>query len=347
MTNPFSLSFGKEPLSMIQRENKVSEICDSFLSDNPEYNACMITGLRGSGKTVLMTSVAKEIQKDKAWIVADVSPERDIIQTLASELGSRVDIKKVIKDAKINISLPFIGIGVEPQPQVADTVVILDALLKDLTKRGKKLLITIDEVVSNKVIREFTSQFQIFIRKGYNIFLLMTGLYDNIYKLQNEKTLTFLYRAPKVTLEPLSETTIARKYQETLRVSPTDAKEMAKITKGYPYAFQVLGYLCFKRNKNYKDVLDELDQYLSEYVYEKIYSELSDIDRKIAYAMAKEEGTKVEDIRKNADLDSNIFNLYRNRLLKKGLVYSPQYGHLDFVLPRFDKFILSTIDESI
>ena len=62
-TNPFSLTFGKEPASMISRQVQDQEIIDAFLADNPAYQVCMITGLRGSGKTVSMTSIANEIRK--------------------------------------------------------------------------------------------------------------------------------------------------------------------------------------------------------------------------------------------------------------------------------------------
>lgn len=29
----------------------------------------------------------------------------------------------------------------------------------------------------------------------------MTGLYENIYEIQNEKTLTFLYRTPRIEIK--------------------------------------------------------------------------------------------------------------------------------------------------
>ena len=75
-------------------------------------------------------------------------------------------------------------------------------MLSHIQKLGKRLLITIDEVTNSENIKIFTSSFQIFLREDYPIFLLMTGLYENIYELQNDKALTFLYRAPKLILEP-------------------------------------------------------------------------------------------------------------------------------------------------
>ncbi len=75
----------------------------------------------------------------------------------------------------------------------------------------------------------------------------MAGLFDNISNLQNEKSLTFLYRAPKIFLEPLSIPAITTSYRSVFNISPSEAVEMAKLTKGYPFAFQILGYLNGKQ----------------------------------------------------------------------------------------------------
>jgi hypothetical protein len=37
----------------------------------------MITGVRGSGKTVMLTDIAKHFRENEGWIVMDLSPERD------------------------------------------------------------------------------------------------------------------------------------------------------------------------------------------------------------------------------------------------------------------------------
>ena len=43
--NPFSISFGREPESIINRGLNENEIINSFQSDNPAYQVCMITGV--------------------------------------------------------------------------------------------------------------------------------------------------------------------------------------------------------------------------------------------------------------------------------------------------------------
>lgn len=39
--NPFSLSFGKEPVSLINRNVQSYEIIDTFEDENPAYQVCM------------------------------------------------------------------------------------------------------------------------------------------------------------------------------------------------------------------------------------------------------------------------------------------------------------------
>ena len=69
----------------------------------------------------------------------------------------------------------------------------------------------------------------------------MTGLLENIYKLQNENTLTFLYRASKIVLGALNYTAVRKKYMDVFGLDMEEAEEMAGLTGGYPFAFQEIG----------------------------------------------------------------------------------------------------------
>lgn len=122
-------------------------------------------------------------------------------------------------------------------------------MLSHIKRLGKRLLITIDEVINSENIKIFASSFQIFLREEYPIYLLMTGLYENIYDLQNEKSLTFLYRAPKIILEPLNYTAIKSHYMRIFDINDEMADKMTLLTRGYPFAFQVLGYLYWDNRK--------------------------------------------------------------------------------------------------
>ena len=339
MENPFSLTFGKEPLSLIDRHMLIYDVIQSFNAPNPDYQVCMLTGVRGSGKTVSLTTISNELKKSEQWIVVELNQERNLLDFLTSELCDKERLTNALKNSKFNLSAFGFGIEFSQQAPITDTVTILDKILDKLTQANKKLLVTIDEVAPNQNIKEFVAQFQIFMRKNYNVFLLMTGLYENIYELQNQKTLTFLYRAPKIEMKPLNISMIMRKYQEIFGLSDENALKMAQATCGYPFAFQVLGYLCYKNKTTYDKVINDYDVYLEDYVYEKIWSELSELDRSVLIAMSKISETKVENIREQLNMPSGNFSIYRKRLLKKGIVQATQYGHLEFVLPRFKEFV--------
>lgn len=93
---------------------------------------------------------------------------------------------------------------------------------------------------------------------------------------------------------------------------------MAGLTKGYPFAFQVLGYLTWNNGGDYNGILGEYEQYLSEFVYDKIWSELSQKDRMVAKGVADVQSWKNKEIRDAIGMKTNEFNPYRKRIIKKG-----------------------------
>ena len=62
-TNPFSLMFGRPPQTIISRSKVSADIIQGFDSVTPVFQTCLISGVRGSGKTVLMTSVSRQLKE--------------------------------------------------------------------------------------------------------------------------------------------------------------------------------------------------------------------------------------------------------------------------------------------
>ncbi len=343
MGNPFTLSFGKEPLNRIDRSRQKEEIIDGFLGEHPSNQVCMITGVRGSGKTVLLTEIGKYFAEKSDWIVIDLTPERDLLTSFAAELYNYNGLAEIFRHAKLNLSLLGIGIEIDGADQITDLNVGIRRMLQSVKTQHKKVLVTIDEAVCNKTMKEFASVFQIYMRQELPVFLTLSGLYEKIYELQNEETLTFLYRAPKVELQPLNIGMIANRYQQIFRISDDDALAMAKETKGYSFAFQVLGYLTWKNQTHWKCVLPEYRQYLEEYVYQKLWTEISQKDKEVLIGMATTPDNHVASIRESLNMSSSLFSVYRKRLIKKGILSTSNYGQLDFALPQFKEFVQQTI----
>ena len=338
--NPYTITFGKEPKSLIPRRLQASRVLDEFQQDDPSNQVFVIVGPRGSGKTVFMTSVTKALSHEKGWISVELNPERDLLEGLVAKLNSQVELARLFHNAKINLSFLGLGVQIEGTPPITDIEVAITRMLKILKQHHKRLLITIDEVTSTPAMREFASSFQIFLRQDLPLFLLMTGLYENVNNLQNEKNLTFLYRAPKVELKPLNLGTIARNYRRTLGVSDSMALEMARLTKGYSFAFQALGYLVWKSRDLDEQTLDDYRQYLDDYVYDKLWSELSAGDRRLVIGIAKSGTGKVSDVRDILTMETNQFNPYRRRLIRKGIINGEERGYVRLVLPCFGEYAL-------
>jgi len=172
----------------------------------------------------------------------------------------------------------------------------------------------------------------------------MTGLYENIDDLQNERNLTFLHRAPKILLSPLSIGTMAASYQKNLDLDRETSIQLAKLTRGYSYAFQVLGYCMWENGGDQTGAKVRLKQFLEEYVYDKIWSELSEKDRTIVYAISQTESSRVKDIREKLGMKSNEFSPYKKRLLRKGIIEEDN-GYAIFALPLFDEFVVENYYE--
>lgn len=83
-----------------------------------------------------------------------------------------------------------------------------------MKKKGKRLLICIDEVVNTSQMRAFAAALQIFLRHDLPIYLLMTGLareyldeyaYDKIWSKLSRKDKEVLYGIAKIKSGSISE----------------------------------------------------------------------------------------------------------------------------------------------
>ena len=339
--NPFNITFGKYPLGVIKRHEIFDEITNSF--DNKESGSSLyiLVGARGSGKTVCMTSIANYYSSNSNWLVVDLNPHQDMLEQLAASLYQKGKLNKLFIKKEFSFSFKGLSFSISGDQPVTSVFSLLDIMFTYLKKKDVSVLITIDEVNNNEYMRVFAHSFQSFLRQGYNVNLLMTGLFENVSNLENEKSLTFLYRAPKIYLPPLNLRAISFSYMELLNMDEDAAILAAKITKGYAFAYQLLGYILFEQKKKSVDkaILNEFDLALDEKSYSKIYSELSIREKEIILAVAN--GLKTnQEIMSNLNIKSNSLSVYKNLLTKKGIIDTSKRARFEFALPRFKEFVL-------
>ncbi|MBR6402214.1 MAG: ATP-binding protein [Eubacterium sp.] len=336
--NPYNIMFGKEPAQVISRLPQLTEVINSFQED--ESNIYMITGVRGSGKTVFMTEVSKEFDAEEDWITVELNSSANLLEDLLDSLVSDNYLAKIFQSASINLSLFGVGLEVSNSVPISSRQVALEKMLKSIKKQNKKVLICIDEVTVTEQLKIFAGAFQIFMRKDLPVYLMMTGLFENIDDMRNEKNLTFLYRAPRIEIRPLNLEVVANNYRNNLGVDVKDSNYLANLTKGYSYAFQLLGYFTWKNAGDYKEAIPIVKQYLEENVYEKIWMEISSTDKRLLYGISKSESSKAKEIKAIAELSDDAYSVYRGRLIKKRLVDGSEHGYLKFTLPLFNEFVI-------
>lgn len=340
--NPFTLDFGAEPGLYIPRLAEFNKIIDTFESDRPSTHMFILTGVRGSGKTVLMTMVSHRLCSDSGWMHIDLNAEGSMLEQLAAAIYKASGAK--LPKVGLEVNIGAFSVSVDKEDKYLNIQTDLDTMLAALNKHHIKLLITVDEASNSKDMREFTNYFQHCIRENLPVFLLMTGLYKNIRALQNNKTQTFLRRAPRIDLNALNLTRIALKYKEIFDLDDKAAESMAHATGGYSYAFQILGYLLYDSGKKelIPDIMTEYILNLEECSYDKIWEELSEGERNVVCGIAaSDDNPTVKSVREALNMDSNSFSTYQNVLIKSGIISRDSaYGRLKFALPYFKEYAL-------
>ena len=344
MSNPYTLVFGQPPLEIIERKSQADRIISEFCQEHPSNYLNLVTGIRGCGKTVFITQIANRLREKKEWIIVNLNPQRELLTALASKLNSDHVLSRIFRDAEINLQAFGFGVGIKGTTPVTDIEEALIRMLRSIRKHGKRVLITIDEVTNSRDIRVFASAYQIFLREELPVFLLMTGLYNQIDRLRNAEGMTFLERAPRTVLSPLNFVAMVDKYINTLKISEEAAVRLAKATKGYSFAFQVVGYYAWEQRDHLDHALIDAKEYLFEFAYQKIWSELSGKDRELVLAVFQSETGEVSRVREIMNWTSNQFNPYRDRLLKSGVISSPQTGYVELALPWFGEYACSVMN---
>lgn len=358
MNNPFNPSFGRIPEIFLNRGQLIDNVTDELDNPNSPYKISIIYGTRGVGKTTFLTEVGRKIKKKENWIVVNLAMESNLLATLIDNLyiNSSSSLKKVLES--IN-GISFSAFGLELSTQIKHTVStyqgILTQMLSQLKKQGMKVLITIDEVKSTKELKNFASYYQLLNREDFPVALMMTGLPENISELQNEDVMTFLLRGKRTALSSLNLSQIEFSYQNVFNkagfnIEPNILSKMAIMTKGYSYAFQLLGYLVWKEAQENKIINQDLiNRILPEYLleldqnaYTKIFDSLSRQDKNFLYAMAQSDKNRVQikEIRERMERPSNFVANYRRRLLDDQVIEASNYGEVTFILPYFKEFVL-------
>lgn len=341
MRNPYVISFGRIPTQYISRRVLISDIIDALESDIIEEQAYKLTGVRGTGKTVTLTEIEKKIRENDNWIVVGVKSNGNIIEDIIANLYSSVPFLTSFVDANLNLTKFGIGLNLSNKSPVASLDYALKTILREVDRKGMRVLITIDEARKTKHMVDFIQEFQILIREELPVFLIAAGLYEDVESIENAEGLTFFLRAAKYEMTPLNHIFIRNDYEKTLNVSREVAEKMATITKGYAFAYQALGKYMWDLNAQNitEEVLALLDEALAEKVYRKIWSELAPRDKWFLEYIVKKDKMSATELLKMTNKKHNEWSEPRKRLTEKGIIDTKIRGQIIVCLPRLKEFV--------
>ncbi|SDB40500.1 hypothetical protein SAMN02910298_01989 [Pseudobutyrivibrio sp. YE44] len=339
--NPYVINFGRIPNQYISRDYLIDTIVETLESDIVEEQAFKLTGIRGTGKTVTLTAIERRIRENDDWIVVGLKSDGEITKDLVAELYSAVPFITKFVDANLNLSAFGIGVNIDKKSPVASIDFALKTILKEISKKKKRVLITIDEARKTPEMINFIQTFQILIREDLPIYVVVAGLYEDIEAIENTDGLTFFLRASKFEMQPLNLTIVRSDYQKTLGVSEDVATEMAVLTKGYAFAYQALGKYMWDSGEKIltEKVLALFDDVLADKVYRKIWSELASKDKWFLQFIVQKEKMTATELLEITKAKHNEWSIPRARLSEKGIIDVENRGEIRVKLPRFKEFV--------
>ena len=345
--NPFTHTYGSAGKAYIDMK-WAERVIENFGYEEPSEYVYKITGVRGSGKTVVLSDIIRYFtsadQVKKGWLVYDLSSARDPLHTLVAYLAKEKLSKVTGKNTEVNLSASFgfISGSISSDNSVPDKYyddeVELDELIGKATGKGKKILVCIDDIAKTEAVVAFCSVYAKYIRAEKPVYFVCTGLFSNMDALGRVRNLTFFRRAVSIEVRSLSDVSITTRYRKLLGVDMEEARKMAKITKGYAYAYQVLGSLYYNKDDSdgLEDLMDDFDELLFSQSYEKIWSELTEGEKNLILIMLDHK--KREEILKEMDKPKN-YSEYRNSLKKGGIISEASRGEIAFCLPHFEEYV--------
>jgi len=362
--NPFTPSFGVSPPLLVGREGAVGAFAEALEEGlGSPYRATLITGQRGSGKTVLLNALEDEARR-RGWVVASETTRPGVAAELAgSTLPALLRQFPGAYDSFFNgAGASVAGVGLNVSRQRVDNFPVQPSLRHTLTtladaadQAGGGVLITLDEVGRDGLadLQIIAQVVQHTFREGRQVVFAAAGLPSHIQGLLQSPGTTFLRRAERLHLGPVSLTDVARAISEPMaaagrRIDGEALSVATAGTRGYPFMIQMIGFQLWRASEDGQPVtadqarsaIEAAGRRVGQLVHEPALAELSSVDRTFLAAMAvDDQPSKMSDIRDRLGVDGNYASQYRLRLIQAELIYAPSYGRVDFLLPHLREYL--------
>ena len=316
-----------------------------------------------------------EASEQKPLVVLLVSQLRSLLYELDRIAGAGNKVRRglaVLKSFVGGIKVSFgdveLGLDIEPEKGSADS--------GDLEADLPSLFIAVGEAAEERqcAVAIFIDEIQYFSSGELNALIMamhkmqqrqlplvlvgaglpiLPGLAGNA-KSYAERLFSF------PDIGPLLEEDAAKALQDPVRAEgvafePAALQEIYRMTKGYPYFLQEWGYQAWNQSESSPITLHLVQETtkpvvirLDENFFRVRFDRLTDGEKKYLRAMAElgQGPYHTTEISGMLGVESSTaLSPVRSKLIKKGMIYSPSHGLLNFTVPLFDEFMRRAIPD--
>lgn len=359
--NPFKPTAGGEPPLLIGRERVVRDF-DKGLDNGvgAPGRIMLITGARGTGKTVMLTVLGDKARAHK-WDVIEETASDGLCERLVSELCSKDSlIDKLAFAPSITIAGASVSLGeaeLSPKRMPETLRKAMSARLDALEKRDAGLMISIDETqaASRADLIAIATAIQHQIREKRNVSIVFAGLPQMISDLFDDEVITFLRRArtnvlANVPIDEVNES-FAQTFEDSgMSLDASLVEKAAVATAGYPYMIQLVGYYIWDAADARESTViskEDVDEGIREArvdldnaVCVPELHGLSKNDRAYLEAMAVSDGPSgTSEVAKRMGRSAKYAATYRKRLLDAYVIRQTDRGEVDFAVPFLREYL--------
>lgn len=353
--NPFTPGFGLTPMILAGRDLAIEEFTAALAGNVPEARAILISGARGSGKTVLLTEF-RELALDAGWTDLRLhTSSTSLVEELRGqaiarlrEMDPEAETSRLTSAGAFNVSASRDVIQrYEGEGEVLTTV--LDRLAQLTDEDGGGLLITLDELqsVERDQLHALTQHVQDLIGSGHAVAFIAAGVRPGVDALLAHERTTFLRRAHRIEVGSVDVGTAAEAIRMTIAdtaktITPDAAVLAGEISRGYPYLIQLVGSKAWQ-NSGEADTIEIEDvrggrgaviAAMIKNVHGPALRGLSPRKREYLHAMLADHGpSAVGDIAARMGIDPRNQSTYRERLIEEELIRPAGRGFVEFSLP--------------
>lgn len=376
--NPFMPGAGMQPPELVGRERDL-EIVDRMIARTKLNNldrGIIFSGLRGVGKTVLLVKL-QEMAAGKNMLTAKIessgNPDDDYeaifheINLAAMKIHLVGGLKKRLGDVISSIkSMSFGAFGLsasvsrESSAQISENPFKLELLIESITAELKKsnsgLYLFIDELqeMADEPLGTLMSIQHKMGQRSLPFYIIGAGLPNLPGVLSKSRSYAerlFEYR----TIGQLSDADAAEGFQKPARRNgrpfTDDAlNELIKVSSGYPYFIQAYGKAAWNASGSNPIPLQAVTRSeacaraeLDDGLYSARWQRTTPTGRRYLAAMAKigtESPSPTAEVADRLGKTTGEISMTRDKLIKLGLIYSPEYGKVAFTVPGMGEFIL-------